>query len=168
MNRAFMSPPEAVVPVTAQTGLTEEQKKSIVEFLKVADAMAAALAADDLAAFNTASEPAMKTTGDLVKILRPFAENLDALEKARHFHGLKDIKSARVAFHVFSVAATAALEPLRKTGQTPDFQIYECGMMDEAIPNVPQKARWIQTGGRNMANPFFGSEMPECGKEIKP
>ena len=168
MNRAFMSPPEAVVPVTAQTGLTEEQKKSIAEFLKVADAMAAALAADDLAAFNTASEPAMKTTGDLVKILRPVAENLDALDKARHFHGFKDIKSARVAFHAFSVAATAVLEPLRKTGQTPDFQIYECGMVDEAIPDAPKKARWIQTGGRNMANPFFGSEMLECGKQIKP
>lgn len=168
MNRAFMSPPEAVVPVTAQTGLTEEQKKFIAEFLKVADAMAAALAADDLAAFNTASEPAMKTTGDLVKILRPVAENLDALDKARHFHGLKDIKSARLAFHAFSVAATAALEPLRKARQTPDFQIYECGMVNEAIPDVSSKARWIQTGGRNMANPFFGGEMLECGKEIKP
>jgi Cu(I)/Ag(I) efflux system membrane fusion protein len=168
MNRAFMSPPEAVVPVTAQTGLTEEQKKSIDEFLKVADAMAAALAEDDLTAFNTASEPAMKTTGDLVKILRPVAENLDALDKERHFHGFKDIKSARVAFHAFSVAATAALEPLRKARQTPDFQIYECGMVNEAIPDVPNKARWIQTGGRNMANPFFGSEMLECGKEIKP
>jgi Cu(I)/Ag(I) efflux system membrane fusion protein len=41
-------------------------------------------------------------------------------------------------------------------------------MVDEAIPGVPKKARWIQTGGRAMANPFFGAEMLECGKEIKP
>ncbi|MDP3849389.1 MAG: efflux RND transporter periplasmic adaptor subunit [Luteolibacter sp.] len=168
MNRAFMSPPETVMPVTAQTGLNEEQKKAIAEFLKVADAMAAALAADDLTKFNTASEPAMKVTGAMVKLLRPNIENPDDLDKARHFHGFEDLKAARAAFQKFAVAATALLEPLRKAGQTPDFQIYECGMVDEAVPDVPKKARWIQTGGRAMANPFFGAEMPECGKEIKP
>ncbi len=46
--------------------------------------MAAALAADDLAAFNTASEPAMKTTGAMVKLLRPEvaeSKTLDALDR---------------------------------------------------------------------------------------
>lgn len=167
MNRAFMSPPEATMPVAAQTGLNEAQKKSIADFLKVADAMAAALAADDLAKFNTASEPAMNVTGAMIKLLRPTVETLDELDKARHFHGFDDLKSARIAFHKFSVAATAALEPLRKAGQTPEFQLYECPMVDEAIPDVPKKARWIQTGRRSMANPFFGAEMLECGKEIK-
>ncbi len=168
MNRAFMTPPEATMPVTAQAELNAEQKKSIAEFIKIADAMAAALGKDDLAAFNKASEPAMDATGTMVKLLRPAVENLDDLDKARHFHGFDDLKAARTAFHKFSVAATAALDPLRKAGQTPDFQIYECGMVDEAIPGVPKKARWIQTGGRSMANPFFGAEMLECGKEIKP
>lgn len=168
MNRAFMTPPEETTPVAAQTALNDEQKKSIAEFIKVADAMAAALAKDDLAAFNKSSEPAMNVTGEMVKLLSPAVEKLDDLDKARHFHGFDDLKSARTAFHKFSVAAVAALEPLRKAGQTPDFQIYECGMVDEAIPEVPKKARWIQIGGRAMANPFFGAEMLECGKEIKP
>jgi Cu(I)/Ag(I) efflux system membrane fusion protein len=167
MNRAFMTPPEETMPVTAQTALNEEQKNSIAEFIQVADAMAAALAKDDLAAFNKTSEPAMNVTGAMVKLLSPAVEKLDDLDKARHFHGFDDLKSARTAFHKFSVAAVAALEPLRKAGQTPDFQIYECGMVDEAIPDVPKKARWIQIGGRSMANPFFGAEMLECGKEIK-
>jgi Cu(I)/Ag(I) efflux system membrane fusion protein len=167
MNRAFMTPPETVMPVAAQTGLNEAQKKSITEFIKVADAMAAALGADDLAAFNKASEPAMNVTGAMVKLLSPNAGKLDALDGARHFHGFDDLKSARTAFHKFSVAAIAALEPLRKAGQTPDFQIFECGMVNQAIPGVPKKARWIQTGGREMANPFFGKEMAECGEEIK-
>jgi Cu(I)/Ag(I) efflux system membrane fusion protein len=123
MNRAFMTAPEATMPVTAQTGLNEEQKKSIAEFITVADAMAAALAKDDLAAFNKASEPAMNVTGAMVKLLGQAVENPDDLDKARHFHGFDDIKAARTAFHKFSVAATAALEPLRKAGQTPDFQI---------------------------------------------
>jgi Cu(I)/Ag(I) efflux system membrane fusion protein len=168
MNRAFMSPPEATTPVAAKTALNEEKKNSIAAFLKVADAMAAALSADDLAAFNKASEPAMNITGAMVKLLKPDAQHLDELDKVRHFHGFDDIKSARIAFHKFSMAAATALEPLRKGSQTPDFQVYECGMVDEAIPDVPKKARWIQTGGRSMANPFFGAEMLECGKTIKP
>ncbi len=168
MNRAFMTPPEIPTPVAAQTGLTEEQKQSIAEFIKVADAMAAALAKDDLAAFNKASEPAMDVTGAMVKSLSTVVEKLDDLDKNRHLHGFDDLKSARIAYHKFIVAAVAVLEPLRKTGQTPDLQIYECGMANEAIPGAPKKARWIQTGGRSMANPFFGAEMRECGKEIKP
>lgn len=168
MNRAFMTPPEKATPVAATKELTDEQKKSIADFLKVADAMAAALAADDLTKFNTASEPAMNTTGAMIKQLRPASDNLDALDKSRHFHGFDGIKSARAAFHTFSVAAVAALEPLRSAGQTPEFEIYECPMVDEAVPDVPKKARWIQLGKRKLANPFFGAEMLECGKEIKP
>ena len=167
MNRSFMAPPE---PVSADkpVDLNDEQKQAFAAFLKMADAMAAALAADDLAAFNTASAPAMKTTGTMIKLLRPNVENLDALNVARHFHAFADLKSARSAFHKFSMAATTALDPLRKAAEIPDFQIYECGMVDEAIPGVPKKARWIQTGGRGLKNPFFGSEMLECGKEIQP
>jgi len=168
MNRAFMTPPEPAATAPPSATLTAEQGAAIAAFLKVADAMAAALAADDLAKFNTSSEPVMATTGTLVKLLRPGDPNLDALDKARHFHGFDDLKSARTAFHKFTVAATAALEPLRHAGQTPDFQVYECGMVDDAIPGVPSKARWIQTGGRSMANPFFGAEMLECGKMINP
>jgi membrane fusion protein, copper/silver efflux system len=168
MNRAFMSPPEAAEPVAATQELSDDQKKAIADFLTTADAMAAALAADELEKFNKASEPAMNITGTLIKTLRPVAESLDGLDASRHFHGFDDIKSARIAFHKFSVAAVAVLEPLRKAGQTPEFEIYECGMVDEAIPNVPKKARWIQTGKRPLANPFFGAEMLECGKTIVP
>lgn len=168
MNRAFMTPPETTTPVASPNELNDAQKQAMEEFLKVADAMATALAADDLTKFNTASEPAMNSTGAMIKQLRPAVEDLEALDKSRHFHGFDDIKSARTAFHKFSVAAVAVLEPLRKAGQTPEFEIYECGMVDEAIPAVPKKARWIQTGKRPMANPFFGAEMLECGKEIKP
>ena len=168
MNRAFGTPVTEAESVAMISELNESQKSSIADFIKVVDAMAAALAADDLAKFNTASEPAMSVTGAMVKLLQPNVENLEALDDNRHFHGFDDIKIARAAFHKFSVAATAVLDLLRKAGQTPDFQIYECPMVDQSIPGVPKKARWIQSDGRSMGNPFFGSEMLECGKEIKP
>ena len=168
MNRAFMTPPETQAVAKPTPALDEKQKKAIAEFIKLADAMSAALSADDLAKFNTASEPAMAITGKMITLLRSTAEDYPDLGKASHLHGYGDIKSARIAFHKFSVAATAALAPLRQAGQTPEFQIYECPMVDEGIPGVPKKARWIQSGGRAMGNPFFGAEMLECGKEIKP
>lgn len=173
MNRSFMAPPDAgstvaPAPNPPPADLTTEQGAAIAGFLKVADAMATALAADDLAAFNTASKPAMDATGAMVTLLRPAVKNLDALDQARHFHGFGDIQAARVAFHTFTVAATAALEPLRKAGNIPEFKVFECGMVNQAIPGVPKKARWIQTSGRAMANPFFGKEMSDCGEEINP
>ena len=109
----------------------------------------------------------MDTTGKMLEMLRPQVKNLDALDGARHIHGISDLKAARVAFHKFSMAATAVMEPLRKSGLTPDFQLYECGMADQAIQGIPKAARWIQTGGREMRNPFFGKAMPDCGEEIK-
>jgi Cu(I)/Ag(I) efflux system membrane fusion protein len=175
MNRSFMTPPEqAATPEPAAAppaALDAGQKTSIAEFVKVADAMAAALAADDLAVFTTAAAGAMTATDSLVQQLRPQVADgklLDALAEARHFHDLTDLPGARLAFHRFSVAATAVLGPLRRAGNAPDFQIYECPMAGQAIPGAAKKARWIQSGGRPMGNPFFGKDMPDCGVEIKP
>ena len=173
MNRSFMSPVEPMAPMETTAplaALSEPQKQAIVEFVKVADAMAASLAADDLAAFNKASEPAMETTGSLVEALRSpetTLESLDALEESRHFHGFDDIQSARVAFHKFTLAATAVLEPLRMAEGAPEFDVWECGMVDQAIPGAPKKGRWLQAHGREGQNPFFGAEMLDCASEIK-
>jgi Cu(I)/Ag(I) efflux system membrane fusion protein len=108
----------------------------------------------------------MNVTGAMIEQLRPVADNLEALDSSRHFHGFDDIKSARIAYHKFILAAVVVLEPLRTSGPTPEFEIYECGMVDDAIPGVPKKARWIQTGKRPLSNPFFGADMLTCGKEI--
>lgn len=171
MNRSFMSPvepPKAASQPIAQ--VSEPVQKSVVSFVEMADAMAAALAADDLPRFNKASESAMIKTGDLVELLRSAEgtnENLEALDKARHFHGFDDLQKARVAFHTFTVAATAVLEPLRSVAATPAFDVWECAMVDQAIPNAPKKGRWVQKQGRAGENPFFGKKMLNCAKEIK-
>ncbi len=171
MNRSFMSPaepPKAASQPIAQ--VSEPVQKAVGSFVEVADAMAAALAADDLPSFNKASESTMGKTGDLVELLRSAEganENLEALDKARHFHGFDDLQKARVAFHAFTVAATAVLEPLRSVAATPAFDVWECSMVDQAIPNAAKKGRWVQKPGRAGENPFFGKEMLNCAKEIK-
>ena len=167
MNRAFMSPSPEPLTVAMTEALTEPQQKAIREFSEVADAMAEALATDDLAAFTKASEPAMMLTSALTEALKGLP-NIDVLDATKHFHGFENLTTARAAFHKFSMAATAVLEPLRKTKGFPKLQIWECPMVDQAIPEVPKKGRWIQTHDRPGHNPFFGTEMQDCGKEIKP
>ncbi|HEY1080822.1 MAG TPA: efflux RND transporter periplasmic adaptor subunit [Prosthecobacter sp.] len=167
MNRSFASPTVAM-PLA---DLTDIQTKAISDFVTVADAMAAALSSDNLDDFKKASEPVMKQTAALLASLiskTDLKAQLDALDKASHFHDLGDIKKARVAFHGFSVAATALLEPLRTAKGSPDFKVWECFMVDQIIPNVPSKGHWVQMSGRPGHNPFFGADMLECVKEIKP
>ncbi len=167
LNRSFM--PSVSAPMNQ--ALTETQQAAIRDFIQVADVMAAALATDDLAAFTKASEPAMMKTAGLTKALAdlPGAKGkLEALGNTGNFHDFEDLKSARAAFLKFTMAGTAVLEPMRKTKGFPEMQIWECPMTDQAIPGAPKKVHWIQTGGRANGNPFFGTEMQDCGKEIKP
>jgi Cu(I)/Ag(I) efflux system membrane fusion protein len=152
-------------------GPDETARKAIEHFLKVADQLAAALAKDDLLAFNQAGDKVMPATEALVAALKKqpeLADKLAALEKARHFHGSPDLKSARKQFHAFSTAAVNLLAPLRKSPGTPEFQIWRCPMAGEAVSSAIATADWIQTGRRPIGNPFFGKEMLECGEEIKP
>jgi Cu(I)/Ag(I) efflux system membrane fusion protein len=169
MNRSFSSAPKETKKDTPLV-LDETQTAAITDFLKTADAMSAALAADDLTAFNKASEPAMTVAGKLGEALEPTVPkaDLEALEKSRHFHGLETLAAARAAFLKFSMAANTVLEPLRSSPALSDLHIFECPMVDEAVPGAEKKGRWIQTGDRKIANPYFGAEMLTCGKEIKP
>ncbi len=171
MNRSFATPAAPIPPAMAMADLTAPQQQAISSFIKVADAMAAALSADNLAAFSKASEPAMMQTGELIDALKSNAAlkpQLDALDKARHFHGFADIKKARIDFHTFSTAATALIEPLRTAKGAPDFKVWECFMVDQIVPNVLAKGRWVQLSGRPGHNPYFGKDMLDCVKEIKP
>ena len=97
--------------------------------------------------------------------LRPLLEHLTA---ASHLHGASDLAEARKAFHGFSKAATAVLEPLRGQEGMPKFAIFECPMIDEAVEGAPKKGRWIQAANRAIANPFFGEAMSKCGVEVQP
>ena len=110
----------------------------------------------------------MATTATMTKALAGLSDKLAALDEARHFHGFDDLAAARKAYHRFAQAAAAVLEPLRKSDGTPPFHVWECPMVDQAVPGVPKKARWLQTGDRPGGNPYFGAEMLDCGKEIQP
>jgi Cu(I)/Ag(I) efflux system membrane fusion protein len=178
MNRAFAPsqppPPEpssAPAPPLAGTPLTEDQGKAAALFVKVADAMAAALSDEKVAAFNEAARPAEAATHALADTLRArdgFAAKLGALEDAAHFHAAADLNQARVAFHKFTMAAIPVMEPLRTAQGAPEFKVWECFMVNSAIEGAPKFGRWVQVAGRPGHNPFLGPDMLECVKEIPP
>ena len=170
LNRSFMAPASTSI-ADASIVISVTQKRIISDFLKTADSMAAALAADNLDAFNQASEPAMRVTSDLTALLKAWSispEKLKELDDSRHFHGAETLAAARSNFLKFTMAATDVLTQLRKLPGFPEMHIMECPMVKEAVPEAKGKGRWIQTGGRPHQNPFFGAEMLECGEEIKP
>ena len=128
-------------------------------FVRVADAIAAALSKDDLAAFQTAAKGAHAATKTLADAFPAFTSSLETADQLRTAH---DLAAARKLFHAFSVAALAKL-PADKS-----FDIFECPMVDQIVPGVPPKGRWLQASGTHMRNPYFGSEMLECGQKVQP
>lgn len=170
LNRSYIETPDESPSVPDRT-ITAGQQTAIRDFVTMADAMAAALAADDLPAFNRANEPAMSVTTDLTTALAGIGlspEKIEALDAARHFHGSDSISQARSRFLRFTMAATDLLDPLRSIKGFPDMQVWQCPMVNQAVPDAASKGRWIQTGNRPIQNPFFGAEMLECGDQIKP
>ena len=53
-----------------------------------------------------------------------------------------------------------------RQGWSPGVRIFECPMVDRAIPSAPKRAQWLQTRTA-VRNPFFGAEMLDCGLELK-
>jgi Cu(I)/Ag(I) efflux system membrane fusion protein len=173
LNRSFMTPAADPAPIKQSMSgeISESQQKILREFLKTADAMAAALAADNLDGFNKAGDPAMMVTGELIESLAGLAvpkDQLNDLDGARHFHGSETLAAARAKFLKFTMPATDVLGQLRKMKGFPEMQIWQCPMVNQAVPGAAKKGRWIQTGGRPIQNPFFGADMLDCGDEVTP
>ena len=170
MNHSYDAAEESDEP--APTGEISASRQSVIrDFLASADAMAAALAADDLGKFNLVSEPVMNQTSALTAVLESLNisnEKLATLNNARHFHGSDTLGEARSRFLKFTMAATDALTPLRRMKGFPDMQVWQCPMVSKAVPDAEDKGRWIQIGGRPIQNPFFGAEMLDCGQQLNP
>ena len=165
MNRSFAP---AAMPSSA---LTVAEQKAVESFVKAADAVAASLAKDDLAAFNLAGPAVMPASEAIAAELKGHAElaaALKTLSDASHLHGAANLAAARKMFHQFSTAAVAVLEPLRKGDKPAAVEVFECPMVNKVVPGAPKKGRWVQLAGTDIRNPYFGAEMLDCGVKLKP
>ena len=136
---------------TAEQSRPESIEKQTV-FLKAMHALGQALASDDVKTYKEraaelpiADHEALETLARKVKESR--ATSLD---------------EARKEFLPLSMAVVQTVEAHRKRGHEIGVKIYKCPM----YPRAGQNAFWVQSEGP-LRNPFYGSEMLECGTEVK-
>lgn len=150
--------------------LDATQQTAAKEFLTLAGEISTALAADSLPRFNELAPRAhaavpklINALGDL-KALRPA---LLKLEQSGHLETAKNLPAARKAFLPFSMATVELAAILRTQEAFQSVKIFNCPMVDRAIPGAAKNGRWVQLTGP-LRNPFFGADMLECGVEVKP
>ena len=128
----------------------------------------AALAADNVQQFNTlaaGSGAVLNHFAEAFGEVEPWKEVVAKL-KASQFKSTNDLKEARRSFQPF---AAAVVEVARRARQQPAFakvRLFRCPMTDQAYPGAPKTAMWVQTNAP-LRNPFFGSQMIDCGAEVK-
>lgn len=151
--------------------LTEAQRNAAQDFIKLADALTSALAADNLAGFNAQAE---KTHATVPALASAFSADdgwrvmLSRIESAGHLTGANDLKAARKTFHPLSEGAVAFTKALRRQEDAfKSLKIFRCPMTKDSFPNAPRTAEWIQSQPE-IRNPWFGAEMLDCGSEVKP
>jgi Cu(I)/Ag(I) efflux system membrane fusion protein len=132
--------------------------------------MRAALASDSITLFNKQAPRVHAMIPKLIeglgetKSLRP---TLAKFEQSGHLETAKDLAAARKEFLPFSVAAAELAIQLRTQSGAPAVKVFNCPMVNRAIPGEDKNGRWVQMEGP-LRNPFFGAQMLDCGTEVKP
>jgi Cu(I)/Ag(I) efflux system membrane fusion protein len=149
---------------------TAVQQKALTAFLAAAGAVAEALASDNLAEFNRqatnvhAAIPALLEVFDQQQSWQPLVANI---EGTGHLEKAGDLAAARKAFLAFSFAVSEFAARLRQQSEFGYLKIYQCPMVNRAVPGAPRVGRWVQAQSP-LRNPYFGAEMLDCGNEVKP
>jgi membrane fusion protein, copper/silver efflux system len=133
------------------------------EWLVKADALRAALAADDLEAYRSrlaelASMPPPTPVSELT------VKAVAALPRGE----VTDLTAARRLFLPFSEALVGWGAALRRSDPSASaLKLYVCPMGKGIFPGAPPQARWLQLSPP-LANPWYGARMLDCGSEIAP
>jgi len=150
--------------------LTPAQQEIAREFLKLTSELGAALAADDLNKFNEIAprvHAAIPKLLDLLGAVKSLRLALQKLEEGGHLEKAKDLAAARKEFLPFSMATVELAKQLRTVEPFKATKVFNCPMVNRAIPGAAKNGQWIQLDGP-LRNPFFGAAMLECGNEVKP
>jgi Cu(I)/Ag(I) efflux system membrane fusion protein len=150
--------------------LTEPQEEAAREFLNVAGGVAQALASDSLDQFNQRAPKLHTVTAALLQAVAdspPWQPLVQKLSATGQLQPAADLPAARKAFLPFSTATADFARKLRSQAEFASLKIYQCPMVDRAIPGAPKIGQWIQTEAP-LRNPFFGADMLTCGTEVKP
>jgi Cu(I)/Ag(I) efflux system membrane fusion protein len=130
--------------------MTAREHDALEQFFIAAASISAALADDDLAAYNQA-----------IARLPPAPPGIAATAPPPI---ASDLTGARRNFLPLSQAVADYAK--RVHGHFPALKIFRCPMSDQVGGGVPENARWIQFSAE-LRNPYMGKEMLHCGVEVK-
>ena len=158
------------VPVgSVPSTFSETQQGTAREFLQFTSDLGSALAADDLNKYNEVARRVHVIIPKLIDAfspVKPMRPALQKIEQSGHLEEAKDLAAARKAFLPFSMAAVALAKPLRSIEPFKATKVFNCPMVNQAIPGAAKNGQWIQMQAP-LRNPFFGAEMLECGTEVR-
>jgi Cu(I)/Ag(I) efflux system membrane fusion protein len=176
LNRSATTPdvPASKDPadsLPAPDALTTSQSESVTALFTTVDAVTAALAADNVEQFNQESTGLHAVLGRLQTAFaaapswQPYVE---PVARSGHFTPAQTLQDARKAFFPFSKAVVEFARALRRleAGPARDVRLYTCPMTNRAFEGAPREGFWVQLRPP-LRNPFFGSEMLDCGTEIQ-
>jgi len=172
-NHTHNAPAPTAAPSTPTplfSDITSEQSASVQRFLVDADALRAALAADNLPAFQRAAEDIGPELDTLRQTLatQPGGTNLARLlPTSAPATTHPNLRAARKAYHAFSTTLVALAKQLRSHPSAfRDLKVFRCPMTADAFEGAPARAEWLQLT-TPIRNPWFGAEMLECGVEVR-
>ncbi len=154
----------------ALTALASHESTALNAFLARADAVRESLSTDSLDQFNTLAPQLHAAASELKSALAGNAAWLGRIEEVSrnsHLDPAPDLAQARKEFHAFSVSLVDLVRVIRSQPGFTQLKLFECQMTRRAFPGAPARAAWMQLAGPTR-NPYFGSEMLDCGTEVKP
>jgi Cu(I)/Ag(I) efflux system membrane fusion protein len=170
LNRPAESGKEPEPVSGAAAGQGAAPPAGLMEWFRLSDRIAAALADSDLSAFRKETahlehlrSDALASLGGDSEVLR---RAIEAVPKLPDGEALSRTEEARRWFVGFGRASAVLVGEARSLGFTVPFRIYQCPMVSTAFPGAPKRAVWIQAGAE-VRNPYFGSAMPDCGTELR-
>lgn len=146
----------------------------LADFLKLSADLSEALASDQLEVFRETlkgfqprqealQQWASQTVTNLPETLQ---KSIAAISSPSVTTSPSSLAEARKWFLDQSRTSVELARWAHRAGWDAGVRLFECPMVDRAIPSAPKRAGWLQKGAE-VRNPFFGAEMIDCGLELK-
>lgn len=164
------SPSTTATPNTLRSPIPQDQASALRRFLESTDTLRAALAQDNLPAYQAAAAALPETFNPLRHSLASHPDTLpvaNALPPSPPTPTPTSLRTARANFHAFAAPLVPLVRKLRTSDPAfADLKVYRCPMTAESFDGAPPRAEWFQIASP-IRNPWFGAEMLECGVEIR-
>jgi membrane fusion protein, copper/silver efflux system len=146
----------------------------LAEFLQLSADLSEALASDQLEVFRETlkrfqpRQEALRqwTSQPVTNLSETLHKSIASISIPSVPNGPSSLAEARKWFLDQSRTSVELARWAHRQGWDAGVRSFECPMVDRAIPSAPKRAGWLQKGPE-VRNPFFGTEMIDCGLELK-